>query len=445
MAAMIRNREISSVDLVSAHLHRIREIDSSLNAVVELLADSALESAAQADWQMAAGDQVGALHGVPVSVKDAMDVKGTRCTAGTLGRKACPPAVQDAELVRRLRVAGAIPIAKTNLPDLLFAYESDNAIYGRANNPYDLTRTPGGSSGGEAALIAACGSPLGLGSDAAGSVRVPAHFCGIASIKPTSGRLSQVGHVPPPNGVFDELWSVGPMARYVDDLRLALDLLSVDGSPAGDSKKLAECRVAVYVDNGFAQCTNEVKQIVQRCAGFLSRFGMMVEECRPPCVEQAYELEMGVLGADGGDGISGYLQENGTAEPHPLLNAWLERLRPLRAKSSEEYAKRFADWDRYRREIAGFFKRYDAILCPVYTRAALPHGDTVKPGNFEGFSYTMAWNLAGTPAGVVRCGTAEGLPVNVQVVTGQGQDYLALEICGLVEREFGGWQMPTCV
>jgi amidase len=443
MAAMIRKREISSVDLVTAHLTRIGEINPALNAAVAMLADSALRDAAKADKQLAAGEPTGPLHGVPVSVKDSIDLAGGFCTAGTLGRKSCPAAEQDAELVKRLRAAGAIPIAKTNLPELLFAYESDNFIFGRTNNPYDLARTAGGSSGGESALIAACGSPLGLGSDAAGSVRLPAHFCGIASIKPTTGRLSQVGHVPPPDGIIDELWSIGPMARYVEDLCLALDLLSSKEHLSQPPRNLADCRVAIYTDNGFARCTNETKHAVQRCAEFLSRHCLTVEEQRPPGIERAYDLEMGLLGADGGEGIEAYLLTNGTPEPHPLLVAWLDRLRPLRAASQEEYRQRFAEWDRYRGAMADFFTKYDVVLCPVYTQPALLHGESVKPGNFEGFSYTMAWNVAGTPAAVVRCGTTDGLPINVQVVTGHGKDYLALQVCGLIEQEFGGWQAPT--
>src|SRR5262249_53712989 len=156
--------------------------------------------------------------GVPFSIKDSIEVEGTVCSAGTLGYRNSPLSLRDAAVVARLRAAGAIPLARTNLPDLLFAFESDNLIFGRTNNPYDLERTPGGSSGGEAALIASCGSPLGLGSDCAGSVRVPAHYCGIASLKPTSGRLPRTGHVPPAGGWIETLWQIGPMARHVEDL-----------------------------------------------------------------------------------------------------------------------------------------------------------------------------------------------------------------------------------
>src|SRR6476661_8278558 len=212
MAQMVRTGEVSAAELFSAHIEQIHKINPQLNAVVELLAGSPTETA-------------GPLAGVPFSVKDSIDVRGVKTTAGTVGRRNAAPAQGDATVVRRLRAAGGIPLAKTNLPDLLFSFESDNLIYGRTNNPYDLARTPGGSSGGEAALIAACGSPFGLGSDAAGSVRLPAHFCGIASIKPTSGRLPRTGHVPPAGGWVEMLWQIGPMARHVEDLQTLMPIL----------------------------------------------------------------------------------------------------------------------------------------------------------------------------------------------------------------------------
>ncbi len=228
-ARLIRNGEISSAELVDAHLQRIDEVNPTLNAVVEVLAEEARHAARRIDEQHAQGAVLGPLAGVPFSVKDSIEVEGTVCTAGTLGLQSASPSVRDATVVARLRAAGAIPIARTNLPDLLFAFESDNLIHGRTNNPYDLARTSGGSSGGEAALIAACGSPFGLGSDAAGSVRLPAHYCGIASIKPTSGRLPRTGHVPPAGGWIETLWQIGPMARRVEDLCTVMPLLAYPG------------------------------------------------------------------------------------------------------------------------------------------------------------------------------------------------------------------------
>ena len=275
-ATLIRSRQISSLELIRAHLRHIARVNPNINAVVELLSGRALAEARQADDAMARGEKAGPFHGVPFSIKDSLELAGTVCTAGTLGRRAAAPSAEDAAVVTRLRRAGAIPIAKTNLPDLLFAFESDNLLFGATNNPYDLKRTSGGSSGGEAALIAACGSPFGLGSDAAGSVRLPAAFCGIAGIKPTSGRLPRTGHFPPAGGWIETLWQIGPMARRVEDLCALMPLLvsgdgrdfSVVDVPFQDPSevKLRNLRVAFYTDNGIAAATEEVSGVVRAAA-----------------------------------------------------------------------------------------------------------------------------------------------------------------------------------
>ncbi len=447
MARGIRSGEISSVELVRAHLERIEGINPAINAVVELLSESALRRAKEADRQLAAGEAIGPLHGVPFSIKDSIDVAGTRCTAGTLGRRNAAGAERDATLVARLRAAGGIPIAKTNLPDLLFSFETDNLIYGRTNNPYDLARTPGGSSGGEAALIAACGSPLGLGSDCAGSVRVPAAFCGITSIKPTSGRLPRTGHVPPAGGWVEALWQIGPMARHTEDLMLAMKLLAREDEedftsppvPLPDAEHLRGKRVGFFTYNGFARCTEAVVAGVRSCAKALSELGFRIEECTPPGVEQAYELELALLGADGVEGIDNYLREVGSTEVHPLLRGFVDRMRPYRATTAE-FAKRWAQWDEYRSRLRRFFAEYDAVLCPAYTQPALPHRGSLDETNFQGFSYTMTWNVAGAPAAVVRCGELGALPVNVQVAARPWSDLLTLEICRVLETELGGWE-----
>ena len=434
MARMVRTGEVSAAELVAAHVEQIRKINPKLNAVVELFGSPASQNG-------------GPLAGVPFSVKDSIDVRGAKTTAGTVGRRNAAPAQEDATLVRRLRAAGGIPLAKTNLPDLLFSFESDNLIYGRTNNPYDLARTPGGSSGGEAALIAACGSPLGLGSDCLGSVRIPAGFCGIASIKPTRGRLPRTGHVPAAGGWAEALWQIGPMARRVEDLVFAMKLLAAEDDddftsppiPLVESKIRKNLRLAFFLDNGFARCAPEIEAAVRQCAEFFSQNGMVVEEQRPPGVEQAYELELALLGADGAEAMDSYLKDAGSTEVHPFLTHFVAQLRPYRA-SAAEFAKRWAQWDEYRANLGRFFRQYDAILCPVYTRAALKHGESMIEENFHGFSYTMAWSVAGAPAATVRCASCDGLPVNVQVVTKPWDDMLALEICRSIEDRFGGWQ-----
>ncbi len=449
MAEMVRSRQISPVELMKAQIERIQQINPSLNAVVELLDGQAMAQARAAEQHMTSGLPCGPLHGVPFSVKDSIDVAGVKTTAGTLGRRNAAPAEKDATLVQRLRQAGGIPVAKTNLPDLLFSFETDNLIYGRTNNPYDNTRTPGGSSGGESALIGTCGSPLGLGSDAAGSVRLPAAFCGIVSIKPTSGRLPRTGHVPPAGGWIEALWQIGPMARYIEDLILAMHLLAAEDDadftspPAAllDPPDLKTLKVAFFTDNGFAPCNPEVKGAVEQAARFLANEGVATEECRPPGVEDAYELELALLGADGVEGIDEYLKAVGSDQTHPLLNGFLDHMRPHRATVAQ-FAKRWAQWDAYRSGLRTFFQRFDAILCPVYTQPALPHRGSLLEENFRGFSYTMAWNVAGAPAATVRCAAYNGLPINVQVVTKPWRDLLALQICRTIEDQFGGWKKP---
>src|SRR5258708_33978984 len=259
---LIRDGAISSVELVELHLNRIAEVNPSINAAIEVLAEPSRQAARMADQRRANGTILSPLDGVPFSVKDSIEVAGTVCSAGTIGLQHAPPSQADATLVARLREAGAIPIARTNLPDLLFAFESDNLIYGRTNNPYDLSRTSGGSSGGEAALIAACGSPFGLGSDAAGSVRLPAHFCGITSIKPTSGRLPRTGHVPPHGGWSETLWQIGPFALHGEGLRTlmpplpppdCLDHTALDVPfPDPPAPRLPDLRVPLFTDTAPA-------------------------------------------------------------------------------------------------------------------------------------------------------------------------------------------------
>ena len=449
MASSIRLRQISSVELITAHLEQIQRVNAQINAAVEVFAEAALAEARTADQALSRNSNVGPLHGVPFSIKDSLDVRGFRTTAGTWGRRDAPVAERDATVVARLRQAGAIPIAKTNLPDLLFAYESDNLIFGRTNNPYDLDRTAGGSSGGESALIAACGSPLGLGSDAAGSVRIPAAFCGLTSIKPTSGRLARTGHVPPAGGWIEALWQIGPIARRTEDLVLALQILF--GADEEDftappvpfiPAKRDEYRIAYFTDNGAAKCSPKVIEAITDCASVLAELDFEVVEALPPGMEEAYELEMRLLGADGGDAIDSYLKDVGSAKTHPLLDAgFLSRMRE-RKQTISEFAQLWAQWDKYRANVTNFFREYDALLCPVYTQPALKHGESVKPGNFEGFSYTMAWNVSGNPAATVRVADISGLPINVQVVTPKWQDMLALQICRILENRRGGWQVP---
>jgi amidase len=436
---MIRDGEISSVELISAHLARIEEINRPLNAVVEVLGANALREAADVDKRRARGEMLRPFEGVPFSVKDSIEVEGTVCSAGTWGYRNSAPSERDAVLVARLRAAGAIPIARTNLPDLLFAFETDNLIFGRTNNPYDLSRSCGGSSGGEAALIAACGSPFGLGSDAAGSVRLPAHYCGIAGIKPTSGRLDRTGHVPPAGGWIEMIWQIGPMARCVEDLIALMPVLIGNDFPAPPPEKRAS-RIAFFTDNGICGADGDTCETVLAAAKALAVAGYQVEEARPAVVDQSYDLEMKILGPDGGDGLRAFLREIGSARTHPLLEGWLGKLEAYRTDLAG-FAGYWAELDRFRGEMASFMRKYDAILSPVAAFPAVIHGNSVRDNVFPGYSYTMTHNMTGWPASVVRCGASrDGLPVGVQIAAPAWREDVTLRIALELETMLGGWK-----
>ncbi len=445
---LIREGLISSVELVTAHLDRIDEVNPALNAAIEILRESALRTARETDKNKPAGP----LAGVPFSIKDSIEVADTICSAGTLGYKSNAPSKRDATLVARLRAAGAIPIARTNLPDLLFAFESDNLIFGRTNNPYNPDRTSGGSSGGEAALIAACGSPLGLGSDAAGSVRLPAHYCGIATIKPTSGRLARTGHVPPAGGWIEMLWQIGPLARRVEDLWTMLPiLLGADGEdrtvvpmpfPGRVEKALANLRIAYFTDNGILAADSDTVTTVKAAALKLAAAVKSVEERRPRLIERSYDLEMELLGIDGGDGLKEFLTDIGSHRTHPLLEGWLSKLEAYRT-DVKGFAKHWSALDDFRNAMHECLNEYDVLISPVSFSPAVPHGASTTEDVFPGFSYTMTHNLTGWPAAVVRCGTSrEGLPIGVQVAAAPWREDIALTVAEYLESSCGGWQAP---
>ncbi|MEQ1884818.1 MAG: amidase family protein [Bryobacteraceae bacterium] len=449
---LVQSRQVSSRELVEAHLARIADVNPPLNAAVEVFRSRALAEADAADQRISQGKAKSIFDGVPFSVKDSIEIEGAACTAGTLGFRNRPAAKKDATLVAKLRAAGAIPVVRTNLPDLLFAFESDNFLFGRTNNPYNLERTSGGSSGGEAALIAACGSPFGLGSDAAGSVRLPAHFCGISSLKPTSGRLARTGHVPPAGGWLEMVWQIGPMARRVEDLCAMMPiLLGGDGEdltviemPYADPSQvpLGDLRVAFFTDNGVKTPDNATIATVRRAAESLQAHVRSVEESAPTGIDESYELEMKMIGPDGGDSLRSYLKSIGSDRHHDLLEGWLGKLEQHRTDLAG-FAGYWADLQAFRSRMRRFLDNFDVILSPVAAFPALPHGHSIADDVFPGFSYTMTHNMTGWPAAVVRCGSsADGLPIGVQVAAAPWREDRVLAIVRKLEQLCGGWQPP---
>jgi amidase len=454
LARAIREKRVSSEEVVNAYLQRIEAVNPKLNAIIQLTADTARAQARAADAALARGNLKGPLHGVPMTIKDLFETAGVICAAGTQGRATFVP-TQDATVVTRLRAAGAILLGKTNVSELGFASETDNLVYKWTDNPYDRSRTPGGSSGGEAAIIAVGGSPFGLGSDAGGSLRLPCHFCGIAGIKPTSGRVPRTGHVPPPGGALDTLWQPGPMARFVEDLVLTLPIIAgVDGRdpgiipmPLGDSKtvKLKSLRVAFYTDNGILSPSPETAATVQAAAKVLSDTGLVVEEARPAGIEQSFDLFWTLLSADGGAGLRTIFQMIGTTELHRLTQQRLEFMRS-RALSTTDFLGLLFRLDLFRSAMLSFLDKYDVILCPVNAYPAMHHGTTFDDDKRPAFSYCHTYNLTGWPAVVVRAGVSpEGLPIGVQVVAGPWREDRALVMAQHIETALGGWQPPPLV
>lgn len=413
IARAIRSREVSSREVTLAFLARIRERNPALNAAVQVADERALAEAASVDAALARGSAVGPLAGVPFTAKDVFDTEGVVTAVGLSERAGFVPE-RDAVAVARLRGAGAILLAKSNCPPGGGGGLTDNPVYGRTNNPYDLARTPGGSSGGEAALLGAGCSPLGLGSDSGGSIRVPAHYCGVAGLKPTAGRVPNTGAYDHPGGLSDVRTQIGPMSRFVEDLYPALVAIAgpdwhdsgvVDVPLAApDEVSLSGLRIAFYEDDGLSGASAETRATVERAARLLAEAGARVERAVPD-----------------------------------LTDVWpiTRRFWSLDEASGGEAVDLYQRWDRFRSDMLGFLRNYDVILCPVDARPAPLHEEE-DPGRF---SYTLAYSLTGWPCAVVRAGTSpEQLPIGVQVVARPWREDVALAVAGFVESSTGGWR-----
>ncbi len=447
LASAIRARSISSEEVVRACLDRIEAVNGNLNAVVQVVADDALARAAEADQALARGESRGPLHGVPMTIKDSLDTRGVVTTGGTQGRASFVPE-EDATVVKRVKDAGAILLGKTNTPELTLSFETTNLIYGRTSNPYDLARTSGGSSGGAAAIVAAGGAPFDIGSDYGGSIRLPCHFCGIAGIKPTMGRVPRTGHIYPFGGLLDSAQQIGPIARTVDDLALLLPILSgpdgVDPAivpmPLADpsAAMLSTMKVAFHTDNGILTPTPETQEVVRKAAKALSDAGVAVEEARPPGVEESFDLAMSLYFADGGAAVRRLLRRWGTTE-HSLSG-----MTGAGAVSADELDALVERWYSLRSRMSGFLLNYDAILCPVNAGPAMLHESVNAAEAFPAFSYTFTYNLTGWPGAVVRCGVSpEGLPIGVQVVARPAREEVALALAKRLESALGGFTPPA--
>ena len=422
MCERLRRRELSAVEVVEAYLARIAAVNPALNAVVQLTADAALADARRADAAAARGEWLGPLHGLPFTVKDWIETADVVCAAGYEARRNYVPA-EDATVVARMRAAGAILLGKTNVV-------VENPVYGRTNNPYNLGYSPAGSSSGEAAIIAAGGSPLGLGSDSGGSIREPAAKCGIAGLKPTVGRVPLTGHFPRINAINDPRTSIGPMARFVEDLALALPVLqgvdwrdaSVVPMPLADWRTvdLRGLRAVFYTHHQDADPPAEVVRATHAAAHALADAGVQVEERLPPMVDLSYKITRDYWN-----------------RPEP--ESWDEwNAGEETVLSSLEVEQHLFLWERFRRAMIAFMESVDVILTPAAELPARPHG-----AGGGSIAYTLTYSLTGYPAVVVRAGTSEdGMPIGVQVVARPWRDDVAIAAAYQIQTALGGWQQP---
>jgi fatty acid amide hydrolase len=485
LVRLIAADELSAREVVAAHIDRIQEVNPRLNAVVSPRFEQALDEARLADQRQAQGQQLGLLHGLPITIKDFFDLTGAPTTAGLTAR-ATHRATSDAQVVGQLRAAGAIVLGKTNVAQLGMMMECDNPLFGRTNNPWNLKRSPGGSTGGEAAIIAARGSPLGLGSDGGGSIRQPCHCTGIAGLKPTAGRLSLAGHWHSPS--FPDEWvQPGPMARTVADLELAWRVLSStgDAQPAEAAAARQPLRVGVYADDQEFRPSPAIRRAVAEAAELLSRRGVEVVETN--YLGPGWKAYMSLLYADRCDGLREQLAGSASdwrirqivqfgRTPGTVRKLAGELLaftgqrhlaRLFRAAPLKRLGQAGIDEHRHQLEscqtrvLSGMREQgIDALLCPPHALVAPRHGNVYV--NLASL-YTATFNMLGFPAGVVpvtcvRAGEesdrphsldlaeraaarseadSAGLPVGVQVAAPPGREDLVLSIMRTIEEQRG--------
>ncbi|MGC1621171.1 MAG: amidase [Candidatus Acidiferrum sp.] len=457
IAGGIRGKKFSPVEVIEAHLERIATLQPKLNAFVHLDSEGARRQARAAEAAVMRGEPVGPLHGVPLTIKSCIDVAGWPAAAGSLMRKDYVAAV-DAPLVARLRAAGAILLGNTNTPEYLMAYETDNLLSGKTSNPWNLKRSSGGSSGGEAAAIASGCSVGGVGSDGGGSIRVPAHFCGICGLKPTPGRIPATGHFPGGGGAFGWIGVVGPMARTVADL---VTLFSVMAGPdPGDALSapvplrymhvniVRKFHIGILESEALGKAAPEATAAAEHAGRLLQEQGFAVETKRLCGLDRALELWWYFFGP-----VIADLIKKGAAGQEELMSPMLREYVGLATAETtltyDGFLKACGERDNVRAEILRQMDDVTILLSPVSVGPAFRHGEgNWRSGEKENYRETMRYsqwlNLAGFTGVAVPMGvSSEGLPIGVQVIGGPYQEQYVLAVAQAIEQGLGLWQAPN--
>jgi Asp-tRNA(Asn)/Glu-tRNA(Gln) amidotransferase A subunit family amidase len=446
---LLRTKKISALELADEYIRQIERLNPQINALVDFEAERVREQAKVSD---SAGSPKGPLAGLPVTVKSSIATAGYLCEIGSLVNEGHIP-TRDATVVARLRQTGAVILGTTNCPEYLMAYVTENLLHGRTNNPWNLDYTPGGSSGGESAAIAAGMSAGGLGSDSGGSVRVPAHFTGICSLKPTPGRIPGEGHMPPCIGPFSFLGAIGPMARTIDDVALLFDALSgqdpVDPvSPpvvlrTPSLEGIKRLPIGYFEDDGLTPVTAETRQAVQDAAQALRKQGFDVRPFRPKGLEQARKLWETFFVR------CGAMFEEPLVRGHedrlsPVFQDFLDRAHAAPPLTAGELLNAWAESDIIRGKLLEQMQEFPLLLCPVCAVPAFKHGErswTIdgQPVEYlDAMRYSQWFNLLAAPAAVVPVGQSpEGLPIGVQLVGRPFEDEIVLKVASVIDHEFG--------
>jgi Asp-tRNA(Asn)/Glu-tRNA(Gln) amidotransferase A subunit family amidase len=460
MAEQVRAGEISPVELVEAHLARIERLNPKLNAFVSLDAERARARAKVAEAAVSAQggkNALGSLHGVPISIKSSVDVAGLPCECGSILRKGSVPDT-DAPVVARLRGAGAIILGNTNVPELLMAYETDNLLYGRTNSPWDLARTPGGSSGGESAAIAAGCSAGGVGGDGGGSIRVPAHFAGICGLKPSPGRIPSTGNFPGSAGPFAYLGVLGPMARTVRDVERLFEVMA--GPDLGDpysapvpvrrwrDDEVTRLRVAYFEDDGSSPVTPETAAAVRNAANVLREQGFEVQPWRPENLDRIWQYWWNLFGRAGQMAFSPIL-DGQDERISPVLRDFRARVAADGPLGANELLNTLLGRDVLRNAFLAKMEKFPILLCPVCAVPAFRHGEREwsvagrKIEYMKAMAYSQWFNLLGSPAMAVPVGKSpEGLPIGVQIVGRPWEEEAVLAVAAKIEDACGGFRPP---
>ena len=449
LLALLRTNKISALELADEYIRQIERLNPQINALVDFDAERVRAQARASDHS---SGPKGSLAGIPVTVKSSIATAGYLCEIGSLVNRGNIP-TKDAEVVARLRQAGATILGTTNCPEYLMAYVTENLLHGRTNNPWNRDYTPGGSSGGESAAIAAGMSAGGLGSDSGGSVRVPAHFTGICSLKPTPGRIPGEGHMPPCIGPFSFLGAIGPMARTVDDVALLFHALSgqdpVDPVSApialrtpslDDIKRLP---VGYFEDDGLTPVTPETRKAVQDAAQALRRQGFDVKPFRPRGLEQARKL-WGTFFVRCGAMFEEPLVRGHEGKLSPVFRDFLSRAHAAPPLTAEELLNAWAESDIIRGKLLAQMQEFPLLLCPVCAVPAFRHEerswiiDGQQVEYLDAMRYSQWFNLLAAPAAVVPVGRSpEGLPIAVQIVGRPYEDETVLCVASVIDHEFG--------